>query len=76
MKSNPNKNQFLSKRELDVLQLSAKELCCREISEQLFISIRTVENHRNNILKKCQAKSLTGALLYILKHNYLRLEDF
>jgi DNA-binding NarL/FixJ family response regulator len=46
------KNTPLSSRELEVLQLVAKGLSNREISESLFISEHTVKSHLKNILSK------------------------
>jgi len=37
---------LLSKRELDILTLIAKEMTLQEIAETLFLSLSTVENHR------------------------------
>ncbi|OGX84596.1 response regulator transcription factor [Hymenobacter glacialis] len=58
------KNQLLSKREMEVLQLIAEGLTNAEIADQLFTSKRTVETHRQNILEKTQAKN-TAALVKI-----------
>jgi DNA-binding NarL/FixJ family response regulator len=52
--SNPKK---LSKKENEILQLIAKGLTSKEIAPMLFISVRTVETHRNNILKKLEVKN-------------------
>ena len=59
-----HKNQLLSKRELEVLQLIAEGLTNAEIADQLFTSKRTVETHRQNILEKTQAKN-TAVLVKI-----------
>lgn len=47
----------LTNREKEVLQLIAKELTTKEISERLNISTRTVETHRKNITHKLGAKN-------------------
>lgn len=44
----------LTRRELEVLRLLARGYTYREIGEQLFISIKTVETHASNILRKTQ----------------------
>ena len=59
-----HRNQLLSKREMEVLQLIAEGLTNAEIAERLFTSKRTVETHRQNILEKTQAKN-TAALVKI-----------
>lgn len=44
----------LTRRELEVLRLLARGYTYREIGAQLFISIKTVETHASNILRKTQ----------------------
>jgi DNA-binding NarL/FixJ family response regulator len=48
----------LTERELEVLNLIADGFKSLEIAEKLFISERTVEAHRGNIMKKLQAKNM------------------
>src|SRR4030042_2913645 len=54
----------ISKRETEVLSLIAQGLDSKNISERLFISINTVNNHRQNILNKTRSENTTQALLY------------
>ena len=61
------KNIELSPREKEVLKLLGEELTSKEISEQLFISVNTVETHRKNILLKTGAKTTTGAVKYAIE---------
>lgn len=63
----------LTKREKELLSLFAKGLTNKEISEQLFISIRTVETHKNHIMNKLNIKSSYDLLKYALKHNILEI---
>jgi len=49
--------QHLSKRELEVLKLLAEGLNSKEIGDRLFISERTVSNHRAHILEKTDARN-------------------
>lgn len=44
----------LTKRERDVLQHIARGYTYREVGEQLFISVKTVENHMSSVLRKLQ----------------------
>jgi len=48
----------LTKREIEVLNDISDGLKSQEIAEKLFISERTVEAHRGNIIKKLQAKNM------------------
>jgi DNA-binding NarL/FixJ family response regulator len=57
----------LSDREKEILILIAKEFSSEQIAEKLFISIKTVGNHRQNILAKCDCKSSVGLVKYAIK---------
>jgi DNA-binding NarL/FixJ family response regulator len=61
------KNIELSPREKEVLTLLGDELTSKEISEKLFISVKTVETHRKNILLKTGSKTTTGAVKYAIE---------
>ena len=54
----------LSRRELEVLQLIADGSTTNEIAEKLFLSRRTIETHRQNIMDKMQVKN-TAALIRV-----------
>ncbi len=56
----------LSDREIEVLRLIAQEYSNGEIAEKLFISIRTVDTHRRNLLEKVQAKNTVGLVKYAI----------
>lgn len=58
----------LTNRETEVLQLICKELTNIEIAEQLFLSKRTVENHRQNLLDKTGVKNTAGLVIYAICH--------
>lgn len=58
----------LTARETEILKLIAEEYSNPEIAKQLFISIRTVDTHRRNLLDKLQAKNTAGLVKYALKH--------
>ncbi|MBS2098067.1 response regulator transcription factor [Carboxylicivirga linearis] len=49
--------QKISKREKEVLKLVAQGLTTKEIADQLFVSKRTIETHRSNILKKLDVQN-------------------
>jgi two-component system, NarL family, nitrate/nitrite response regulator NarL len=59
----------LTAREVEVLKLVAKEFNSRQIAEILFISERTVETHRKNILKKTGSSNLVGLIKYAYANN-------
>ncbi|MCE2998008.1 MAG: response regulator [Cyclobacteriaceae bacterium] len=59
----------LTSREIEILKLITKEFNSRQIAEVLFISERTVETHRKNILKKTGATNLVGLVKYAYANN-------
>lgn len=63
----------LSERETEVLQLIVEEHSPRDIAGLLFISIKTVENHRYNIMKKLDIHSIAGLTKYALEKRIIQL---
>ena len=63
---------LLSLRELQVLKLVAQGYSSAEIGRQLFISARTVETHRNNIMQKTNIKGTVSLVQFALKHDLLK----
>lgn len=55
-------NPRITQREKEVLNLIVKEYSNHEIAEKLFISLRTVETHRYNLLQKLEVKNTAGLL--------------
>lgn len=66
-KQKHSKDIPLSDREIEVLKLIAQECTNSEIAEKLFISIRTVDTHRRNILEKLQVKNTAGLVKYAIE---------
>ncbi len=58
-----------TKRELDVLRLLADGCTNKEIGEKLFISHRTVDTHRTNIMKKVGVNNVAGLISFAIKNN-------
>lgn len=54
----------LSKREIEVLELVSKGFVSKEIADKLYISVNTVNNHRQKILEKINANNSTEAINY------------
>jgi DNA-binding NarL/FixJ family response regulator len=55
-------NPKITQREKEVLNLITEELSNQEIADKLFISLRTVETHRYNLLQKLNVKNTAGLL--------------
>lgn len=70
-KKNNAEDTPLTDREIEVLKLIADEYSNPEIAEILFISIRTVDTHRRNLLDKLGVKNTAGLVKYAIKHGLL-----
>ena len=68
-KNTRSKEQTLSNREKEILYWLFKENSNKEIAEKLFISLRTVETHKRNIMEKTGARNLAGLVKYAIRHN-------
>ncbi|SFD26696.1 two component transcriptional regulator, LuxR family [Chitinophaga sp. CF118] len=64
----------LTNRETEILKLICGELSNTAIAEKLFLSIRTVEGHRNNLLLKTGCSNTAGLVLFAVKHGIYTLE--
>jgi two-component system response regulator NreC len=65
----------LTAREREVLALIAEGLTNREIAEQLVISVRTVERHRENIVNKLNLHSRVELVKYAIRKGLISLEE-
>lgn len=65
-KNNMAMEMELSEREKEVLHLILKEYSNQEIADELFISVRTVDAHKRNLLDKTGSKNIAGLVLYAL----------
>ncbi len=65
----------LTPRELEVLTLIAGGMTNAEIGERLVISVKTVDRHRENIMRKLNLHSRIDLVKYALKMGLIELED-
>lgn len=63
----------ITNRELEILELIVKEHTNQEIAEKLYISSRTVDAHRRNLLQKTGARNTAGLVKYAFQHNLISL---
>ena len=63
----------LSSRELEILKLWGNSYTNNEISEELFISVRTVESHKNHIMQKLNMKTAVDLVKFAIKNNIIVL---
>lgn len=62
-------NEFnLTLREIQIISMLVKEMTSKEIGDQLFISKRTVDGHRNKIMEKIGVKSAVGLVKFAVKY--------
>lgn len=61
----------LTKREKEILTLVMEEMTNQEISEKLFISVRTVEAHKRNLLAKTGSKTVAGLAIYAIERHLI-----
>lgn len=61
----------LSERETEILQLICLGLSNKEISEKLFLSKRTVDKHRANILFKTNSRNTAHLVMNTIKHKWI-----
>lgn len=64
----------LTPRELEIMDLIIKEYSNQEIAEELYISTRTVDAHKRNLLEKTNSKNLVGLIKYAFNHNLAAVE--
>ena len=62
----------LTERELEILKLIALEHSNTEIADLLFISPKTVETHRKNLMRKIEVKNSLGVYKFAVKHQLLK----
>lgn len=68
-----NLNSQLTKREMEILKLIAGGLHYKEIGNKLFISARTVETHKNNIMQKLNFNSTIELVKYAIKNKLIEI---
>ncbi len=61
----------ITDRELEILELIVQEFTNQEIAEKLFISSRTVDAHRRNLLQKTGARNTAGLVKYAFQNNVI-----
>jgi DNA-binding NarL/FixJ family response regulator len=64
---------FLTAREVEVLQLICDQKSTSEIADLLFISPRTVEGHRNNLLLKTESRNSAGLVVFAIQNEIISL---
>ena len=63
---------ILTPRELEVLKLIAEAQTCKQIAEELVISVKTVERHRQNILDKLGLRDRVELTRYAIRRGLIQ----
>ena len=61
----------LTKREIEIIKLIAVGMSNKEIADKLFVSQRTIDSHKANILMKSGVKHTAALMIYAMKNNIL-----
>ncbi len=72
-KTNKSLITFISPREEEVLKLTCQQFTADEIAEKLFISVKTVNGHRNNLLLKTGSRNVTGLVMFAIRNQIVQL---
>lgn len=62
----------MSTREREILQLLAEGYNNKDVSEKLNLSVKTVETHRANIMRKMGFKNITELVLYAVRNHMVQ----
>ncbi|MCK9197401.1 MAG: response regulator transcription factor [Syntrophales bacterium] len=65
---------LLTSREREILQLIAEGLTAKEIAAHVFLSIKTIETHRRNIMQKLNMKSTADLTKYAIREGLISLD--
>lgn len=66
--SGNQQNEILTDRETEILRLIAEGFSNKEIGSKLFISHRTVDTHRTNLMKKLDVNNIAGLISYAIRN--------
>lgn len=65
--------ESLSSRQVEILKLWGESYTNQEIADKFFISVRTVESHKNHIMQKLNLKSTVDMVKFAIKNNIIEI---
>jgi DNA-binding NarL/FixJ family response regulator len=71
--SQPVDVSSLSSRQIEILKLWGESYSNQEIADKLFISIRTVESHKNHIMQKLNLKTTVDMVKFAIRNNLIEV---
>jgi len=69
-----NKDEQLTSREIEIIELIGKGFSNKEIADKLFISVRTVDSHKNHIMCKLKLRTTAELIIYGIKNKIIEIE--
>ena len=69
-----DREEPLTPREIEIVKLIAEGKSSREIADQLFLSFRTIQNHRTRIMRKLNLKKNTDLVKYAIQMGWVVTE--
>jgi DNA-binding CsgD family transcriptional regulator len=63
---------ILSAREIEIINMIGKEYTSQQISNEIFLSIHTIESHRKRIFQKLNVKNVAGMIMEASRLGYLK----
>lgn len=64
---------MLSNRQIEILKLWGSNMSNKDIADKLFLSVRTVESHKNHIMQKLNLKTTVDIIRFGIKNNIIEL---
>jgi DNA-binding NarL/FixJ family response regulator len=63
----------LSSREIEIMKLWGNSMTNKEIADKLFLSVRTIETHKNHIMQKLNLKTSVDLVKFGIKNNIIEI---
>lgn len=73
-KNTKDNSAKLTDREVEVLKLISSGMTNQQMADKFCISVRTVEAHKSNIMKKLKINSTAELVIYAIKHNIVKIK--
>jgi len=70
-----DKDETLTNREKEIIEQVGAGLSNKEIADKLFISVRTVDSHKNHIMSKLKIKSTAELIIYGIKNKIIEISE-
>ena len=68
-----NRDVFLTKREIDCAKLLLKGKTNKHISDELFISLRTVETHLDSLRSKTNSRNRSELIAFLMRTDFVNI---